>query len=46
MSFGNLGLITGGTGGGRGLMYLSSGSKVCTAAAKITESDLLLLSDC
>lgn len=46
MSLGNFGFITGGVGGGRGLRYLSSGSKVCTAAAKMIEFDLLLLPDC
>lgn len=46
MSLGNFGLIAGGAGGGRGLRYLWSGSKVCTAAAKIIESDLLLLPVC
>jgi len=46
MSFGNFGLIAGGVGGGRGLTYLSSGSKVCTAADKMIESDLFLLPGC
>ena len=45
MSLGNLGLPAGGVGGGRGLVYLLSGSKVCTVYDSTTES-VLLFPDC